>query len=99
MKIAGEKKSLFYGGRCEKYETDGRKKIANNIPNLFNKRTEMLMEGYQEKRTGKDPTIGIPRALMVFYQQFPFWRTFFEELGFRVVISRESDKVTCQSIN
>jgi predicted CoA-substrate-specific enzyme activase len=92
VKIAGEKKSLFYGGRCERYETDGRKKAANNIPNLFKKRTEMLMEGYQEKETGKGTTIGIPRALMVFYQQFPFWRTFFEELGFRVVISRESDK-------
>jgi hypothetical protein len=26
VKIAGEKKSLFYGGRCERYETDGRKK-------------------------------------------------------------------------
>ena len=35
VQIAGEKKSLFYGGRCEKYETDGRKKAANNIPNLF----------------------------------------------------------------
>jgi predicted CoA-substrate-specific enzyme activase len=99
VKIAGEKKSLFYGGRCEKYETDGRKKAANNIPNLFTKRTEMLMEGYHEKETGKGTTIGIPRALMVFYQQFPFWRTFFEELGFRVVISRESDKtLVSQSI-
>jgi predicted CoA-substrate-specific enzyme activase len=92
VKIAGEKKSLFYGGRCEKYETDGRKKVANNIPNLFIKRTEMLMDGYQENGAGKGTTIGIPRALMVFYQQFPFWRTFFEELGFRVVLSRESDK-------
>ena len=26
VKIAGVKKSLFYGGRCEKYETDDRKK-------------------------------------------------------------------------
>jgi predicted CoA-substrate-specific enzyme activase len=92
IKIAGEKKSLFYGGRCEKYETDSRKKAANNIPNLFIKRTEMLMDGYNENATGKGTTIGIPRALMVFYQQFPFWRTFFEELGFRVVLSRESDK-------
>ena len=92
IKIAGEKKSLFYGGRCEKYETDSRKKAANNIPNLFIKRTEMLMDGYNENAIGKGTTIGIPRALMVFYQQFPFWRTFFEELGFRVVLSRESDK-------
>ena len=94
VKIAGEKKSLFYGGRCEKYETDGRKKVVNDIPNLFKKRIEMLMEGYQEKENWKNTTtIGIPRALMVYYQQFPFWRTFFEEIGFTVVISKESDKL------
>lgn len=52
----------------------------------------MLMEGYKETKENKKTTIGIPRALMVFYQQFPFWRTFFEKLGFDVVISKESDK-------
>lgn len=92
VKIAGVKKSLFYGGRCEKYETDDRKKVANNIPNLFEKRLEMLLEGYIEQDVWKTTTIGIPRALMVYYQQFPFWRTFFEELGFTIVVSRESDK-------
>ena len=92
VKIEGEKKSLYYGGRCEKYETDDRKKLNNNIPNLFTKRTEMLLDGFVEKESWKSTSIGIPRALMVFYQQFPFWRTFFEELGFTVVISKESDK-------
>jgi predicted nucleotide-binding protein (sugar kinase/HSP70/actin superfamily) len=92
VKIEGEKKSLYYGGRCEKYETDDRKKVNNNIPNLFAKRTEMLMEGFVEKSYSNSTSIGIPRALMVFYQQFPFWRTFFEQLGFTVVISKESDK-------
>lgn len=92
VKITGEKKSLFYGGRCEKYETDGRKKASNNIPDLFAKRMEMLLDGYQVKEIGKTTTIGIPRALMVFYQQFPFWRTFFEQLGFTVILSKDSDK-------
>jgi predicted CoA-substrate-specific enzyme activase len=92
VKITGEKKSLYYGGRCEKYETDSRKKLPNNIPNLFTKRTELLLEGFVEKEIWKSTSIGIPRALMVFYQQFPFWRTFFEQLGFTVVISNESDK-------
>lgn len=92
VKIAGEKKSLFYGGRCEKYETDGRKKINNNIPNLLRKRLEMQLEGYGETKGSRNITIGIPRALMVFYQQFPFWRTFFEQLGFTVTLSKESDK-------
>ena len=99
VKITGEKKSLYYGGRCEKYEMDDRKKVPNNIPNLFEKRTEMLMEGFTEKDSWKTTTIGIPRALMVYYQQFPFWRTFFEQLGFTVVLSRESDKsLVTQSI-
>jgi predicted CoA-substrate-specific enzyme activase len=92
VKIAGEKKSLFYGGRCEKYETDGRKKTTNNLPDLYAKRIEMLMDGYNEVIKPGAVTIGIPRALMVFYQQFPFWRTFFEELGFSIVLSKESDK-------
>jgi predicted CoA-substrate-specific enzyme activase len=92
VKIDGIKKSLFYGGRCEKYETDDRKKVENNIPNLFEKRLEMLREGYVEPGEKTSRTVGIPRALMVYYQQFPFWRTFFEELGFSVVVSRESDK-------
>jgi len=92
VKIDGVKKSLFYGGRCEKYETDDRKKVNNNIPNLFDKRLEMLREGYIEPLEKTGTTVGIPRALMVYYQQFPFWHTFFEELGFNVIVSRESDK-------
>ena len=99
VKIDGVKKSLFYGGRCEKYETDDRKKVENNIPNLFEKRIEMLREGYTEPETWKTTTIGIPRALMVYYQQFPFWRTFFEELGFTIVVSRESDKALVNQVN
>ncbi len=92
VKIEGEKKPLFYGGRCEKWETDSRKKKNDHIPNLFLKRTEMLMGDYREQEPDGRPTVGIPRALMIYYQQFPFWRTFFEELGLRVVLSRESDR-------
>ena len=92
VKIDGVKQPLFYGGRCEKYETDGRKKGVSNIPDLFKKRIEFLREGYTEPEEIKTKTIGIPRALMVYYQQFPFWHTFFEEIGFTVIVSRESDK-------
>jgi predicted CoA-substrate-specific enzyme activase len=92
VKIEGFSKPLFYGGRCELYETDDRKKVRNDIPNLFEKRLEMLTEGYSETAEITRPTIGIPRALMVYYQQFPFWRTFFEELGFQIVVSKKSDK-------
>jgi predicted CoA-substrate-specific enzyme activase len=92
IKIEGESKKLFYGGRCEKYELDERKGKGKDIPNLFEERLAMLMGDYQEEPENGKITIGIPRALMVFYQQFPFWRSFFEQLGFRVVISEPSNQ-------
>lgn len=35
--------------------------------------------------------IGIPRALL-YYRYFPFWKTFFEELGYDVVVSSPSHR-------
>ena len=90
--IEGEKKSLFYGGRCEKYEKEERKKKTTDLPNLFEEKIKLLIGDHEEKREEGKVTIGIPRALMVFYQQFPFWRTFFKDLGFNVVISDPSDQ-------
>ncbi|MEN8157241.1 MAG: acyl-CoA dehydratase activase [Bacteroidota bacterium] len=91
VRIEGEKKPLYYGGRCEKYELEERKGKGAGIPNYFEERIGMLTEGFEP---GSDPdkiTIGIPRGLMVFYQQFPYWSTFFNELGFNVVVSEETN--------
>ena len=95
VRIEGEKKPLYYGGRCEKYEMEERKGKGEGIPNLFKERIEMLLDGYEVQPREKEKTIiGIPRGLMVFYQQFPFWRTFFEELGFQVVVSDQTNNQT-----
>ena len=93
VKIEGEKKPLFYGGRCEKYEIEERKGKGKDIPNLFEERTRMLMGDFDESAPAEpgQTTIGIPRALMIYFQQFPFWRSFWKELGFKVVLSRPSD--------
>ncbi|MDR0829405.1 MAG: acyl-CoA dehydratase activase-related protein [Prevotellaceae bacterium] len=40
--------------------------------------------------------IGIPRILNI-YENFPFWKTLFEECGFEVVLSPESDMKLYQS--
>ncbi|HLO60899.1 MAG TPA: acyl-CoA dehydratase activase [Bacteroidales bacterium] len=90
--IEGESKPLFYGGRCEKYETRDVQKKETVIPNLFLKRLEFLQTGYSNNKATGQKTIGIPRALMIYYQQFPFWHTFFENLGYSVIVSRETDK-------
>ncbi len=101
VRIEGETRPLYYGGRCEKYELEERKGRGGNIPNLFDERFALLMGDFSEEEAQEEAqeeaddgriTIGIPRGLMVFFQQFPFWRSFFEHLGFRVVLSRPSDR-------
>jgi predicted CoA-substrate-specific enzyme activase len=99
VKIEGEKKPLFYGGRCERYEVEERKGKGKDIPNLFDERLKYLMDDFTEEPPDGKTTIGIPRGLMVFYQQFPYWRTFFEELGFRIVLSDPTNrKLITQSL-
>ncbi|MCK5135676.1 MAG: hypothetical protein KAR19_07810 [Bacteroidales bacterium] len=94
VRIEGEKKPLYYGGRCEKYELDERKGKGEGIPNYFEERLEILMDGYQPEIDPEKTTIGIPRGLMIYFQQFPYWSTFFKELGFNVAISEETNNQT-----
>ncbi len=91
--IDGEKDRLYYGSRCEKY--DVKRKAAreqNPLPRLFAEREEMLMAGYDPSIV-RGPKIGIPYVLFM-HEQFPFWRAFFEDLGFTVVLSGKSNKQT-----
>ena len=92
VKVEGEKKPLFYGGRCEKYEISGRKRKTDDIPNLFEERENLLLGDYDKEKNKGAVSIGIPRELVLYYQEFPFWRTFFTELGFQVVLSKHTDR-------
>lgn len=92
VKIEGEKRPLYYGGRCEKWEVDDRKKKTDDIPNLFVERENLLLGDYNENQNIGSISIGIPRELLLYYQEFPFWRTFFTELGFQVVLSKHTDR-------
>jgi predicted CoA-substrate-specific enzyme activase len=92
VRIEGDKKPLFFGGRCDLYEVEDRKGKGKDIPNLFEERLALLNGDYVEEPKNGRTTIGIPRGLMIYYQQFPFWRTFFKELGFHVVVSDKTDK-------
>lgn len=92
VKIEGEAKPLFYGGICEKYEVDSRKKDYGHIPDLFAEREQMLLDGFENKQEKDKISIGIPRGLMNYYQMFPFWKSFFATLGFNLVVSDESDR-------
>ena len=89
--IEGEK-PLFYGSRCDKYDLDTKKTVSQTMPDLFAER-EALMVGRPEDLNpgGKKGKIGIPRV-MFFRELLPFFRTFFVDLGFEVVISNPTNK-------
>ncbi len=91
VRIEGESKALYYGGRCEKYEVEERKGKGKDIPNLFDERIKLLTGDFIEEEQKGEITIGIPRSLVVYYQQFPFWKTYFQNLGFKIVLSDPSD--------
>jgi len=96
VEVEGEK-PLFYGGRCERYEEEHKDRSAiERIPDLFAEREKLLFgEALEKERAGTPSTgrkrVGIPRSLN-FYELFPFWNTFFEELGFETVLSSATTK-------
>ncbi|HIC91407.1 MAG TPA: CoA activase [Syntrophaceae bacterium] len=91
VSMEGEK-SLFYGGRCEKYERK-RGLSESNLPDLFEERDDLLLSFAKvgKNRDSHRGRIGIPRALH-FHDILPFWGTFFTELGFEVVLSDPTNK-------
>jgi predicted CoA-substrate-specific enzyme activase len=88
IRMEGEK-PLFYGGRCEKYEVQRAGPEIDGIPSLFEEREAMLLGEGEKGPAGTRRRIGVPRVLH-FYEFFPFWRAFLEELGFEAVPSPPS---------
>ena len=88
----GNGKKYISGNRCEK----GAGIISKNseLPNLVKYKNERIF-GYTplEENEAKRGTIGIPRVLNM-YEDYPFWFTFFTELGFRVILSEKSTRKT-----
>lgn len=83
-------KEFISGNRCERGA--GKEKAEENIPNLYDYKYKRLFQ-YKplSKEEAKRGTVGIPRVLNL-YENYPFWFTFFTELGFRVEISQRSSK-------
>ena len=80
------------GNRCEKGA--GITNKSNNLPNLVQYKYQRIFN-YEplEELYAKRGTIGIPRVLNM-YEDYPFWFTFFTNLGFRVILSDKSTRKT-----
>ena len=86
--VEGEK--TFWGDQCSdkfrRRQTNDKKPV---IENLLSFRREILFEDYDPESDGKK-VIGLPRGMYI-YEQFPFWNTFFRTLGYKVLLSDETN--------
>ncbi len=80
------------GNRCERGA--GIKLEKNKLPNLFDYKYKRTFS-YKplKKEEAIRGTVGLPRVLNM-YENYPFWHTFFTELGFRVELSKKSSRET-----
>ncbi len=92
--------SHITGNRCERgAEIEGTKERSphqrhdRQLPDLLSERYRLLFFSPERRPHGQgapgEKVIGIPRVLD-FYDSYPFWHSFFRQLGFTVVLSDES---------
>ncbi|HVO63690.1 MAG TPA: acyl-CoA dehydratase activase [Terriglobales bacterium] len=86
--IDGQKS--YWGDKCsDKFRKRFRTDRHPVIEDLLEVREHLLMAPLKPKNGGP-ATVGIPRA-MFFYDRFPFWCTYLQELGFDVAVSPPTD--------
>ena len=83
-------RKFITGNRCER--GIGKEPNAENIPNLYDYKLHRTFdyEPLSDEKATRG-VIGIPRVLNI-YENYPFWYTFFTDLGFKVVVSPESSR-------
>jgi predicted CoA-substrate-specific enzyme activase len=86
--IDGEKS--YWGDQCsDKFRKRSRTDRQPVIEDLLSGRDKLLEAALEPPREGRK-TVGIPRA-MFFYDRFPFWCTYLQELGYNVAVSPPTD--------
>ena len=85
-----EGQRTFWGDKCsDKFRKRARTDRQPVIEDLIEWREKLLEEVLLPPRDGR--TVGIPRT-MFYYDRFPFWCAYFQELGFDVVVSSPTDR-------
>ncbi len=83
-------RQFISGNRCERGL--GKEKNKDNIPNLFEYKNKRLFSYTPlDDDLAYRGVVGIPRVLNQ-YENYPFWFTFFNELGYKVIVSPESNR-------
>ncbi|MEJ2008532.1 MAG: acyl-CoA dehydratase activase [Acidobacteriota bacterium] len=88
-----EGQRTYWGDQCsDKFRKPSQSDRKPVVEDLIEFR-EKLLEARPADPVDGRPTVGIPRA-MYFYDRFPFWRAYFQSLGFNVVVSSSTDRKT-----
>jgi predicted CoA-substrate-specific enzyme activase len=86
--IEGQKS--YWGDKCsDKFRKRTRTDREPIIPDLIEIREKLLLRAWEPDREG-ERTVGVPRS-MFFYDRFPFWSTFLQKMGCRIVLSSETN--------
>jgi predicted CoA-substrate-specific enzyme activase len=86
MEVPGENPT-FYGSRCDRYDST---LSGTRVKTAFDEREELLFREYREN-AGTGPTVGIPRALLI-YDYAPLLIGFLNALDVKVVLSSKTTK-------
>lgn len=87
--IEGEE-PLYYGSRCEKYDTET--KAKDDRFDFFKYRDRLLYSSIEKaKFDEKTLTVGFPRVL-IFHELYPFWASFFRKMGYKVLLSAPTNQ-------
>ena len=86
--VEGEK--TYWGDQCSdkfrRHRADTPKAVIDDLIGL---RRQIFFGDYDPDFSGK-AVIGLPRGMYI-YEQFPFWNTFFRQLGYSVLLSDETN--------
>ena len=82
-----QNEGTFYGSRCDRYDST----ISQTRKETFFEEREKLLFRKYEEGAGTGPSVGIPRALLV-YDYAPLLIGFLNALGVRVVLSSGTTK-------
>jgi predicted CoA-substrate-specific enzyme activase len=94
FRIEGERS--YWGDKCsDKFRKRAKTDRVPVIEDLIERREQLLAEALKPG-PGKRGRIGIPRA-MFYYERFPFWCAYLQELGFEIVLSSPTNPKICAS--
>jgi predicted CoA-substrate-specific enzyme activase len=86
-----EGQRTYWGDKCsDKFRKRARTDRQPVIEDLIEWREKLLEETLLPAKGGRR-TVGIPRT-MFYYDRFPFWCAYFQELGFDIVVSSPTDR-------